>query len=93
MNGTIDLESEVGMGSCFTFTIPMEYTVITNDSNEKIENKFWNFKSEDAQLISLASLDEEKLSGINENDKSAKEKTNVAIPETVTRETNDPKRK
>lgn len=92
MNGTIDLESEVGMGSCFTFTIPMEYTVITNDSNEKIENKFWNFKSEDAQLISLASLDEEKLSGINENDKSAKEKTNVAIPETVTRETNDPKK-
>lgn len=92
MNGTIDLESEVGTGSCFTFTIPMEYTIITNDSNEKIENKFWNFKSEDAQLISLDSHNEEKHSGINETDKPAEEKTNVAIPETVTGEKNDPKK-
>lgn len=42
MNGTIDLQSEVGTGSCFTFTVPMEYRILSASESESYPGSEWH---------------------------------------------------
>lgn len=56
MRGTIDLESEVGVGSCFTFTLPMEYTNMSDNCGSKYNSLLWKLKDDDIGINSLEAL-------------------------------------
>lgn len=46
MNGTISLESEVGVGSCFTFTVPMECVLLTKKKRNEGDTEKHEYQDE-----------------------------------------------
>lgn len=69
MNGIIDLKSEVGTGSCFTFTVPMEYTVVAEGCNELYGNPVWHTENEmnNAILVEPLHTDGSNIVGNTDN--------------------------
>lgn len=93
MNGIIDLKSEVGTGSCFTFTVPMEYTVVTEGCNELYGNSVWHTENEMNNAILVEPLHTDGSNKVGNTDNGVEPSHDTHIGTAVKAEKDDTKDK